>query len=122
MDVTTWRMSPDEDVRQRTETWEVKPGMNVICLCRYRMTEEWADKYFRVQIGVHHDTDTLSLHPTPDLQLTWQEAEDSLGGECRFRCQGGRQADPRLIRTKTIGPGRLSWGTMWRPVTKGGGL
>ena len=53
MNVTTWRMSPDEDVAQRTETWEVKPGMNVICLCRYRMTEEWADEYFRVQIGVH---------------------------------------------------------------------
>ena len=72
MDVTTWRMSPDEDVRQRTETWEVKPGMNVICLCRYRMTEEWADEYFRVQIGVHCDTDTLSLHPTPDLHRRWQ--------------------------------------------------
>ena len=35
LDVTTWRMSPDEDVAQRTETWVVKPGMNVICLCRY---------------------------------------------------------------------------------------
>ena len=40
MNMTTWRMSPDEDVVQRTETWEVKAGMNVICLCRYRMTEE----------------------------------------------------------------------------------
>ena len=65
-------MSPDEDVVKRTETWEIKPGMNVICLCRYRMTEEWADEYFRVQIGVHRDTDTLSLHPTPELHRRWQ--------------------------------------------------
>ena len=72
LDVTTWRMCPDEDVRQRTETWEVKPGMNVICLCRYRMTEEWADEYFRVQIGVNRDTDTLALHPTPELHRRWQ--------------------------------------------------
>ena len=25
VNVTTWRMSPDEDVAQRTETWEIKP-------------------------------------------------------------------------------------------------
>ena len=42
VNVMTWRMSPDEDVAQRTETWEIKPRMNVICLCRYRMTDEWA--------------------------------------------------------------------------------
>ena len=55
-----------------TETWEIKPGMNVICLCKYRMAEEWADEYFRVQIEVHRETDTLSLQSTSELHRRWQ--------------------------------------------------
>ena len=55
------------------------------------------------------------------VELTWREAEDFLVGECRFRCQAGRQADLQQIRTRTIGHGLLSWGTMWRPVMRGGG-
>ena len=55
------------------------------------------------------------------VELTWREAEDFLVGECRFRCQAGRQADLRQIQTRTIGRGLLSWGTMWRPVMRVGG-
>ena len=55
------------------------------------------------------------------VELTWRKAEDFLVGECRFRCQAGRQADLRHIRTRTIERGLLSWGTMWRPVMRVGG-
>ena len=72
LDILMWRMSPDEDVMRTTETWEIKPGMNVICLCKYRMAEEWADEYFRVQIEVHRETDTLSLQSTSELHRRWQ--------------------------------------------------
>ena len=54
-------------------------------------------------------------------KLTWREAEDFLVGACQCRCQGGRQADPQLIRKRTIEHGLLSWGTMWRLFMKGGG-
>ena len=72
LDIVLWRMSPDEDIMRTTETWEIKPGINVICLCKYRMAEEWADEYFRVQIAVHRDTDMLSLQVTPELHRRWQ--------------------------------------------------
>ena len=36
------------------------------------MAEEWADKYFRVEIEVHRNTDTLSLKVTPNLHRRWQ--------------------------------------------------
>ena len=55
------------------------------------------------------------------VELTWREAEDFLVGEYRFQCQAGKQADLRRIRTKTIELGLYSWGTMWRPVMRGGG-
>ena len=65
-------MSPEEEIIKTTEAWEIKPKMNVICLCRYRMTEEWADEYFRLEIEVHRDTDILSLQVTPELHRRWQ--------------------------------------------------
>ena len=72
LNIVMWKMSPEEVIVKINETWEIKPGMNVICLCRYRMAEEWADEYFRVQIEVHRDTDMLSLQPTPELHRRWQ--------------------------------------------------
>ena len=45
LNTVLWRMSYEEEIIKTTETWEIKPEMNVICLCRYRMTEEWADEY-----------------------------------------------------------------------------
>ena len=39
LNIVLWRMSPEEDIIKTTDTWEIKPEMNVICLCRYRMTE-----------------------------------------------------------------------------------
>ena len=65
-------MSPEEEIIKTTEAWEIKPKMNMICLCRYRMTEEWADEYFRLEIEVHRDTDILSLQATPELHRRWQ--------------------------------------------------
>ena len=65
-------MSPDEEIIKTTEAWKVEPKMNVICLCRYRMTGEWADEYFRLEIEVHRDTDILSLQATPELHRRWQ--------------------------------------------------
>ena len=55
------------------------------------------------------------------VELTWREAEGFLVGECRFQCQASRQGDLRLIQTRTIGHGLLSWRTTWRPVMKDGG-
>ena len=38
--IKLWRMSQDEDIIKTIEPWEIKPKMNMICLCRYRMTED----------------------------------------------------------------------------------
>ena len=38
LNIVLWRLSPDEEIIKITEPWEIKPKMNVICLCRYRMT------------------------------------------------------------------------------------
>ena len=38
LNIVLWRMSPDKEIIKITEPWEIKPKMNVICLCRYRMT------------------------------------------------------------------------------------
>ena len=67
-----WKMSPEEVIVKINETWEINPGMKEICQCRYRMAEEWADEYFRLQIEVHRDTDMLSLQPTTELHRRWQ--------------------------------------------------
>ena len=72
LNIVLWRMSPDEEIIKTTEAWKVEPKMNVICLCRYRMTGEWADEYFRLEIEVHRDTDILSLQATPELHRRWQ--------------------------------------------------
>ena len=72
LNIVMWRMSPDEEIIKTTEPWEIKNKMNVICLCRYRITEEWADEYFRIELEVHRDTDTLSLQSTPELHRRWQ--------------------------------------------------
>ena len=72
LNIVMWSMSPEEEIIKKTEAWEIKPKTNVICLCRYRMTEEWADEYFRTEIEVHRDTDTLSLQATPELHRRWQ--------------------------------------------------
>ena len=37
LNIVMWKMSPEEVIIKINETWEIKPGMNVICLCRYRM-------------------------------------------------------------------------------------
>jgi hypothetical protein len=43
------------------------------------------DEYFRVQIGVHQDTDTLALHPTPELHRRWQMFKLTDSYRCRWR-------------------------------------
>ena len=40
LNIVMWKMSPEEVIVKINETREIKPGMNVICLCRYRMAEE----------------------------------------------------------------------------------
>ena len=72
LNIVLWRMTPEEEIIKTTEPWEIKPKMNVICLCRYRMAEEWADEYLRVEIKVHSDTDMLLLKITPVLHRRWQ--------------------------------------------------
>ena len=40
LNIVSWSMTPDEEIIKRTESWEIKPKMNMICLCRYKMAEE----------------------------------------------------------------------------------
>ena len=54
------------------ESWEIAPDMNVVCLCRFRQESEWADEWFRVEIEVDRESDTLALRKTPDLHRRWQ--------------------------------------------------
>ena len=72
LNIILWTMLPGAAISKRIETWEIAPDMNVICLCRYRMESEWADEWFRVEIEVNRESDTLALRRTPDLHRRWQ--------------------------------------------------
>ena len=72
LNITLWTMLPGRAISKRVETWEIAPDMNVICLCRYRMENEWADEWFRVEIEVNRESDILALRKTPDLHRRWQ--------------------------------------------------
>ena len=49
----------------------VKEGMNVICVCHMRDSEEWPEPYQRVTVEVR-GLRQVCLHPTPDLDYRWQ--------------------------------------------------
>ena len=49
----------------------VKEGMNVICVCCLRDSEEWPEQYQRVTVEVR-GLRQVCLHPTPDLDYRWQ--------------------------------------------------
>ena len=72
LNIMLWSMLPGAELSKRSEAWEIATGLNVICLCRYRMENEWADEWFRVEIEVNQDSDTLALRRTPDLHRRWQ--------------------------------------------------
>ena len=72
LNITLWTMMPGHAISKKLETWELAPDMNVICLCRYRMSHEWADEWFRLEIEVNRESDTLALRKTPDLHRRWQ--------------------------------------------------
>ena len=40
LNIVMWKMSPEEVIVKINETWEIKAGMNVICLCRYRIATQ----------------------------------------------------------------------------------
>ena len=39
LNIVLWAMLPGAEISKTTDTWEIKPDMNVICLCRYRQTD-----------------------------------------------------------------------------------
>ena len=49
----------------------VREGMNVICLCHTRDSEEWPEPYQRVTVELR-GPGLICLHPTPDLDSRWQ--------------------------------------------------
>ena len=49
----------------------VREGMNVICLCHTRDSEEWPELYQRVTVELR-GPGQICLHPTPDLDNKWQ--------------------------------------------------
>ena len=49
----------------------VKPGMNVICLCHTRDSDDWPEPYQRVTVE-SRGIGLISLVPTPDLDTRWQ--------------------------------------------------
>ena len=49
----------------------VKEGMNVICVCHTRDSEEWPKPYQRVTVELR-GLGQICLHPTPDLNYRWQ--------------------------------------------------
>ena len=49
----------------------VREGMNVICLCHTRDSEEWPEPYQRVTVELR-GPGLICLHPTPDLNFRWQ--------------------------------------------------
>ena len=52
-------------------TVAVREGMNVICLCHTRDSEEWPELYQRVTVELR-GPGQICLHPTPDLDNKWQ--------------------------------------------------
>ena len=49
----------------------VREGMNVICLCWTKDSEEWLEPYQRVTVELR-GPGLICLHPTPDLDHRWQ--------------------------------------------------
>ena len=49
----------------------VREGMNVICLCNTRDSEEWLEQYQRAKVELR-GPGQICLHPTPDLDYRWQ--------------------------------------------------
>ena len=49
----------------------ITEGMNVVCLCHTRDSDEWSEPYQRVTVELR-GRGLISLHPTPDLDSRWQ--------------------------------------------------
>ena len=49
----------------------VREGMNVICLCWTKDSEEWPEPYQRIKVELR-GPGLNCLHPTPDLDHRWQ--------------------------------------------------
>ena len=49
----------------------VREGMNFICLCWTKDSEEWPEPYQRVKVELR-GLGLICLHPTPDLDHRWQ--------------------------------------------------
>ena len=49
----------------------VREGMNVICLCWTKDSEEWPEPYQRITVELR-GPGLICLHPTPDLDHRWQ--------------------------------------------------
>ena len=50
---------------------KVRKGMNVLCLCRHRGSEEYPNDYKRTTVE-SRGVSKLLLHPTPELHVTMQ--------------------------------------------------
>ena len=55
-----------------TEDWKIKPGLNVICLCRCAEWEDWPTKYRRISLTVKVPGQSMFLGHAPDLDRRWQ--------------------------------------------------
>ena len=62
----------DVKVDNVKDDWKVKPGLNVICLCRYAEWEEWPTTYRRVSLNVKVPGQFMFLGHAPDLDRRWQ--------------------------------------------------
>ena len=58
----------------------VREGMNIICLCHTRDSEEWPEPDQRVTMELR-GPGLICLHPTPDLDSRWQLASIDYNGE-----------------------------------------
>ena len=54
------------------DDWKVKPGLNVICLCRYAEWEEWPTIYRRISLNIKVPGQFIFLGHAPDLDRRWQ--------------------------------------------------
>ena len=71
---TAERIYEADDCKMCTDKhdWKVKPGVNVICLCRYAECEDWPLWYKRLSISVKTAGQVMFFGHAPDLDSRWQ--------------------------------------------------
>ena len=62
----------DSKVDYVKDDWKIKPGLNVICLCRYAGWEDWPTIYRRISLTVKFPGQFMFLGHAPDLDHRWQ--------------------------------------------------